>query len=464
MSRISRRGFLTGAAAAPLIAQKKKQAVVPAPPNVVLILAEDIGAWMCGCYGNREIKTPNIDLLARLGMRFLGAYVTTPAGSPSRATLLTGRTPVQHGIHDFLTAKVIEDPPQGQAAASPWFGEEVMLSDMLAARGYKCGFCGKWDMGNDAQPGHANGFTYTMADPAGPYRDPRMSRNGQPVQETGYLTELITNAATGFLDRQTAGKPFLLTVSYPNAHEPYDGHPNEFTNLYAGANFEAVGWRPKADNALRGAEYLEDAVPNIRKVAASVTAMDAQIKTLFDKLRATKLWSNTLLVFTSVNGHLLGRHGLWGSGLASNPINMYEEVVQVPLLASWPGKIPVQATRPDMIGAYDLLPTIAQICQAQPPAGKGLCGRSFFNHLLNRPYPEGEGGWPATVFGAYRNTLMARDNRFKLIVRDGGEGAGEFYRNRQDPRERRNEYDNQVVVTVRDRLRAELDAWAGKYL
>src|SRR5713101_8098886 len=110
MSAFTRRTFL-GSAASIAFAQKK--VATPERPNIVLILASDLAAWMVGCYGNKEIRTPNIDLLARGGARFAESFAATPVGSPSRATLFTGRTPRQHGIHDFLTAQPVADPPQG---------------------------------------------------------------------------------------------------------------------------------------------------------------------------------------------------------------------------------------------------------------------------------------------------------------------------------------------------------------
>src|SRR4051794_1999656 len=85
-------------------------------PNIVLILADDLASWMLGCYGNKEIRTPNIDALARAGVRFINSFVCTPVGPPSRATLFTGRLPHQHGIQDFLTRTPVENPPQGQLA------------------------------------------------------------------------------------------------------------------------------------------------------------------------------------------------------------------------------------------------------------------------------------------------------------------------------------------------------------
>ncbi len=462
MARSSRRRFLgslLGAGSATVPAQRQSQA---RRPNILLILADDLAAWMCGCYGNKEIRTPNIDLLARLGTRFLNSFVVTPVCSPSRATLFTGRTPMQHGIHDFLTPKPIDQPPQGQAAPPASFAGEIMISDILAKEGYRCGYVGKWHMGSDAAPGHGYEFTYTMLGGSSPYQNPTMSRNGKITEESGYLTDLMSRAALEFLDQQKPGEPFFLTVSYLNPHTPYEGHPQKYYDMYAAVRFETIGWEPAAPNALREKEMLADIVGNLRKCAASVTALDDQIPLLLAKLRERKLWSDTLIVFTGDNGYLLGRHGLWSKGLASDPINMYEEVIQVPLILSWPGEIPVEATRPELVSLYDILPTLCEAARAPLPSGRNLCGRSFLALAQGRPLPQGQ-SWPPTVFGYFRNTQMARDNRFKLVIRNDGEGPNEFYSLRRDPREKRNEYENMEFVTVRDRLRRQLDAWRERY-
>lgn len=241
---VSRRHFFFGSLATAAWAQKNRPA--PQRPNIVLILADDLAAWMLGCYGNKEIQTPNIDRLARAGTRFQNNFVCTPICSASRATLFTGRVPRQHGIHDFLTPNPIPSPPQGQAAPPASFQNEVMISDLLAGSGYDCGYVGKWHMGDDQKPQHKHNFWYTMLGGSSRYQNPTMSWNGQQVEEKGYLTELMTAKAGEFLDKQTKEKPFFLTVSYFNPHTPYDGHPQKYYDMYAKTTFETVGWEPPA--------------------------------------------------------------------------------------------------------------------------------------------------------------------------------------------------------------------------
>ncbi len=431
-------------------------------PNIVLIVADDLADWMLGCYGNREIRTPNIDELARAGTRFQNNFVCSPICSASRATLFTGRVPRQHGIHDFLTPNPIADPPQGQKEPPSSFRDEIMISDVLANAGYNCGYAGKWHMGNDATPQHSYKYWYTMLGGSSPYQNPRMNWNGTTVEEKGYLPDLITRKSVEFIEQQKADRPFFLVTSHFNPHVPYDGHPQKYYDMYANTKFETTGWEPAAPNALREKEYLNDIVGNLRKCAASITALDDQIPPLIAALTRKKLRDNTIVIFTGDNGFLLGRHGLWSKGLASNPINMYEEVVRTPMIWSWLGQIPIEGRRPEMVNFCDVLPSICEIAGVPAPTDRNLPGRSYVPLLFNRPLPKKQ-PWRNITFGHFRNTEMVRDPRFKLVLRDEGASPSELFDLTADPREKINLYENRQYVTVRDRLAKELEGWRKKY-
>ncbi|GIU78768.1 MAG: arylsulfatase A family protein [Bryobacteraceae bacterium] len=453
---LTRRGLMASVAG-PFLMQRR--AAGPRP-NIVLVLADDLAAWMTGCYGNREIRTPNIDRLADAGTRMAQSFVCTPVCSPSRATLFTGRTPRQHGIQDFLTDNPVAEPEQGQKAPPESFAREIMISDVLAGAGYRCGYVGKWHMGGDEKPGHGFEFTATLLGQR--YENPRLSVQGSPVSEKGYLAEILTKYASDFIDRQQKDRPFFLTVAHLNPHLPYDGHPQRYYDMYRDARFETFGIQPAAANALREKKYLEDPVPHIRKCAASVTALDDQVGALHRKLMEKGLFDNTIFIFTSDNGFLLGRHGLWSKGHASHPINMYEEVMRVPMIWSWPGRIPVQAVRPELVSFYDFLPTLCEAAGVEPPNDRNLCGRSYLSLLLNQPLPR-KNPWPDLVFGHFRYTEMARDKYYKLVVREPGTGPGELYDIRKDPNERVNLYQDAGFTTVRTRLEKRLAEWREKY-
>lgn len=435
---LTRRHFLgfvpAGAALAAAKPVRKRQAPGGAPPNIVLIVADGVGAWMTGAYGNKEIRTPNLDLLARGGTRFQNHFVCTPVSSASWATLLTGRAPRQHGIADFLTPQPVDDPPQGQKETPASFASEVLLSDLLSKQSYECGFAGRWPLGGD-KPAH--GYASAGAEP-------------------------VTERSLEFLDRRKAGQPFLLTAGYAEPHPPYEGYPQKYYDLYAKTAFESFGYQQMAANALRDKGMFLDFVGNLRKCAAAVTALDDQIPAILRKLKEKGVYDNTLVIFTSTCGSLLGRHGLWSDGLASHPINLYDEAAAVPMIWSWPGRVPAEGVRPELVSAYDLLPSLCEVTGAAVPEGRKLPGRSYAGLAMGRPLRKKE-RWRSAVFGDFRNTAMAREERFKLVLRNEGKGPNEFYDISTDPRERVNQYDNPEYVTVRDRMTKELEGWLGMY-
>jgi arylsulfatase A-like enzyme len=434
----TRRYFLMGALSAPVVAQKKRTA--PERPNVLLIVADDLADWMLGCYGNKEIHTPNIDRLAAAGMRFLNCLCCTPASSAARATLFTGRLPRQTGIVDFLTSNPSGNPPQGQAAPPASFAKEIMISDVLAGEGYHCGYVGEWRLGDDAQAQHGFG-TWDIV---------------------GTGTQPVTEKAGRFLDQQSTGKPFFLTAAYSNPHPPFDGLAKKYLDMYSGVKFETFGYEPMAKNASRDKEMFQDFLGNLRKVAASTSAFDDQVPVLLEKLRQRGLLDNTLVILTSDTGLLLGQHGVWGRGSASDPPNMYEEAMGVPMIWSWLGKVPPTNSRPELISAYDLFPTLCDAAGVSVPQGRNLCGRSYLPLALNQKLPKKE-PWRNLVFGQYRNTEMARDNRYKVVLREEGKGQNELYDLVADPHEKTNQFANPQFVSVRDRLAADLAAWRKKY-
>lgn len=384
---------------------------------------------MLGCYGNREMRTPNLDLLARSGTRIRYNSVCTPAGSPSRATLLTGRVPRQHGVLDTLNG----------ADAPSALGKEVMLSDILAQGGYNCGYAGWWDLGDAARPQH--GFQYWHAMP-----------------EKDCLPGRVTESAVQFLNAQKPGQPFFLVVSHLEPRAPYEGLPQKYYELYARTGFETLGWLPAAPNAAQGREYLKDTVGSLRKYAAALSALDDQIPPLTAVLDKRGLRDDTLVIFTSTAGSLGGRHGLWGAGRASDPINMFAESVETPMIWNWPGKAPVEGVRTELTSSYDLAASLCEVTRLFLPSSARLCGRSYAPIALGQPMPRKQ-PWRNLVFGSYGNTEMARDLRFKLVLRNAGAGPNELYDLRQDARERVNQYENAQFLTVRNSLAESLRQW-----
>ena len=417
---VSRRSLLL-ASAAPLLAQKR----VAPRPNILLILAESLPAFSLGCYGNQEIRTPNLDLLARGGSLFTCHATCAPSPRAGRASLLTGLVPRQHGV---------EEQP---AAVPPSFASTTMISDLLAGAGYHCGYMGLWGLGDDAKPQH--GFQKWDTQPGTP-----------------------TARAVQFLEELQPGWPFFLVASFASPREPYTGLPQAFYDKYATSRFDSLGWLPPARNASSGKEFLSDIVGSLRKCAAAITAFDNEVAQLISALDARKLREQTLVIFTAAAGHLMGRHGLWGSGRASDPVNMYEEAVMTPMFWNWRGKVPVEGVRPEVIDGDDLLPSLCEVAGIRAPAKRPLAGRSYLLPATNRPLPK-KAPWRNLVFSQSGNTEMVRNARFKVVLRDGGKGPGELYDLRKDPRELVNQYDNAEYISFRSSMARDLEQWRQQY-
>ena len=396
---VSRRNFLLGGLTLPALAAKKKP--VLEKPNIVLMTTDDLPCWMLGGYGNKEVRTPNLDRLAQTGTRFRNHFTSAPAPKPGLATLLTGRTPMQVGAGGEIS------------------GSDVTIEKVLSGAGYACQSIGGV-AGGDASA-----------------------------------------AAQKFLDQQQAGKPFFLSVAFLGLQPPYDGIPQKYLDLYAGQRFENYSVETIAANARAGREMLLNRTANLRKVAAGITALDDNVQTILARLSQKQVVDQTLVIFTSTCGSLYGRRGLWDSGDASNPPNMYEEVVNTPMVWSWPGRVPAQATVVELVSAYDLMPSLCDVVDVELP-NRNLCGRSYKALATGKPLPKKQ-PWRFTVFGHYQNTGMARVERYKLVLRNEGKGPNELYDLAADAGEHTNQVDNDQFVSVKSTLSGELAEWRKKY-
>lgn len=379
--QISRRHFFFGSLALPAFAGKAP----PPRPNVLLYLVDDLPAWILGCYGNKEVRSPHIDELAQSGTRFLNHFVATPAPEPGRASFLTGAIPSQ--------------------PAAPDTGLDRILGSL--------------------------GYNVKSGDAAG---------------------------AAGFLAAQAADKPFFYVAGYSKLRGPYDSIAQKYRDIYREVSFEGYAPDPPAANAAEGKEMLRDVVGNVRKFAAGVTELDDAVGAAIAQIRGRGLVDNTLIVFTSTCGALLGRHGLWDSGDASDPVNMYDEAIGTPMLWSWTGKVPAIAVQVELISSYDFAATLCEALGVPP--SDHLRGSSYLLMATGKPFPK-KTRWRATVCGAYKNTEYARVERYKWIQRNDGKGPNELYDLGADPREHMNQADNEQYISTKNTLAAAIAQWKG---
>ena len=197
-------------------------------PNILLILTDDQGAWAMGCAGNSEIRTPNLDRLAREGIRFENFFCASPVCSPARASILTGRIPSQHGVHDFIRIRQGRNPllmgSKGNGRAIEYLAGQTAYTDLLASAGYRCGLVGKWHLGDECRP--QKSFTYWRVNALGNswyYRSPVVTEDDpQPKWDTRYFTDVVTEYAIEFLERRrNADEPFYLSLHYTAPHAPH---------------------------------------------------------------------------------------------------------------------------------------------------------------------------------------------------------------------------------------------------
>jgi len=422
-------------------------------PNVIFILTDDQGPWAAGCYGNPEIRTPNIDRLAATGVQFNNFFVATPVCSPSRATFLTGRIPSQHGIHEWI------DKGNVGPEAVPFLRHEVAYTDILAQHGYICGLSGKWHLGDSQHPQHSFDFWFVHQRGGGPYNNAPMVREGQLVNEPGYITDVITDEALKFLDAQRH-RPFYLSVHYTAPHSPWTGHPQALVDSYDDCPFDSCPQEPRHPWATSLTDQCLGNRAMLQGYFAAVTAMDANVGRILDRIEAHGLRENTLVVFVSDNGFSCGQHGFWGKGNGTHPRNMYENSIKVPAIFSQPGRLPEGHVTDAMVTAYDFLPTLLDYLDLPWPEGRNLPGKSFLPTLQGQAEPGHE---LVVVYDEYGPVRMIRTAEWKYVHRYP-DGPHELYDLGNDPDERQNLADDPAQASRIRELKGAMEEWFARYV
>jgi len=416
------------------------------PTNVVCILTDDQGPWALGCAGNDEIRTPNLDRLAAEGMRFENHFCTSPVCSPARASLLTGRIPSAHGVHDWICARSLPPRPV------QYLQDQPAYTDVLAAAGYAVGLSGKWHLGDCRRPQH--GYTHWLTLPGGgaPYNDPELVHDGRLVRHEGYQTDLLFDDALAFLDAHR-GRPFYLDVHTFAPHAPWDDQPDELTALYKDCPFRTCPqeWpHPDTRPSVRGWHGVRE---NLEGYFAAVTGVDRGVGRLLAKLDELGLRQSTLVIFLSDNGFSCGQRGLWGKGNGTFPLNMFENSVKVPSIWSQPGRIPAGRVTDAMVSHYDVAPTLLDYLHLEAPEDPLAPGRSFLPVLTGRTDQAHENVFACAEYGPVR---MVRTAAWKYVHRYPY-GPHELYDLSADPQERTNLVDEKGqrrrVAEMRRRLR-----------
>lgn len=385
-------------------------------PNIVFILADDLGYMDLGCYGNPYNRTPVIDSLARQGMRFTQAYASSPVCSPSRAAIMTGKHPVRLQLTNFLVGERIDS--NARLLPANWRrylpASEVTLAERLRQQGYTTGMVGKWHLGSagptfgDSLTPTAQGFQYErqIGENGLDYYNYTITSASKTVfKDTGkeYLTDKLTDYALEFLDQQRSGQqPFFLYLAYSAPH---------------------ILLVPRADKLnrylYRYERFKGKYNPNY---GAMLESLDDGVGRVLQRLKEHGLADNTLVVFTSDNGGV----GLPEAG--PTPTNnaplrawkgfVYEGGIRVPLIMRWPGVIPERATCGRYLTNTDFVPTFADIL-GLPKTSLPTDGMSFLPLLrsANAPFNRGPICWHYPHFSNQmsRPAAAIRNGDYKLV-------------------------------------------------
>ena len=440
--KISRREII---ASAPFLHLAAKGAA--RRPNVVMFMTDDHGAWTLGSYGCPQMHTPNLDKLAATGARFTRAFACTPVCSPSRMTYMTGRIPSIHGVKDWLrSADSFGDQSRRWLAGHPTY------SEALAKNGYTLGMCGKWHMGEDDKA--QAGFTYwcTVPGGSGTYRDPEFVRNGKREKIQGYKTDIVTDCALEFLDRQRGGAdPFYLLVPYFAPHIPYDYQPGEYRKPYENSNFSCFPRTPMHPWQTRGLKAHHGNRASMHAYSALIAGVDHNVGRILKRLEEMGQRENTLVVFTADQGWNAGHHGVWGKGNGTWPFNMYEESTQVPMIWNHPGRIKPGLTPNPMVSSYDYFPTILDYLGIPAPPDPRRAGRSYAAFLRGQ-----NPRWQNRLYFDYAMTRAIRTDNLKFVERTR-EWPSELFDLEADPGETKNVIDDPRHRRQLETLRADLD-------
>jgi len=377
--------LLAAVAAGPLNAAEtaRAQPSTAQPPNVVFILADDLGQRDLGVYGSSFYETPHLDALARRGVRFTQAYAAANVCSPTRASLLTGRYPARLGITDWLPGRTPQPTDRLLSPElAPHLGSDTMtFADAFRAAGYRTAFIGKWHLGDGPENApDRHGFELNRGGSGkgstpsyfSPYRLPNLA-DGPPGE---YLDERLTRETVSFIRAAHAeGRPFLVELSHYAVHIPLQAKPELIAKYTA-----------KLKSLPAGADFAEgppDGRVRVRQTnpiyAAMVESLDTSVGAVLAELAALGIADNTIVVFTSDNGGLATSEGWPTSNL---PLRggkgwAYEGGVREPLFVAWPGHLPAGAVTDAIVTSPDLFPTLLELAGLPPQPAAHVDGVSF---------------------------------------------------------------------------------------
>ncbi|MBM3747067.1 MAG: arylsulfatase [Acidobacteria bacterium] len=413
---VSRRALLAAAASPFLAAAPSRR------PNVIAILADDQGWGDLSVHGNTNLSTPNIDSLARDGALFERFYVCSVC-APTRAEFLTGRYHPRGGVRGVTTG------------AERLNLDETTVAQLFQAAGYATAAFGKWHNGSQ-HPYHPNargfgqfyGFT---SGHWGQYFDPELDHNGRLVRGKGFIIDDLTDHSLEFI-RQQRSRPFFCYLAYNTPHSPMQV-PDRFWTKFA-----------HLDPKMRDRDPRREELPMTRAALAMCENIDWNVGRVLARLEQLKLERDTIVFYFSDNGPNSWR---WNGGMKGRKGSVDEGGLRVPFLIRWPGRIRPGSRIPQIAGAIDLLPTLAQLAGVPITSAKPLDGMSLQPLLLG-----GAKDWPdRMIFSLQRNRVSVRTQQYRL------DAEGRLFDMAADPGQDRDVADQKPEVAAK--LRRAVAEW-----
>ena len=450
--------------------------------NIIFILVDDLGQRDLGSYGSTFYETPNLDRLAREGMRFTDAYAACPVCSPTRASILTGKYPATLGITNWIDWSGRAHPNKGRVIDVPYVrelpAETPNLATCLRDRGYATWHVGKWHIGDDDGWPDSRGFDvniggWTAGSPGQGYFSPW----GFPTLEDGpegeYLTDRLTDEAIGLLRERDASRPFFLNLWYYAVHTPIQAKEEVVEKYRRKARLlgldrvEALVEGPFFPAAhKKDKRIMRRILQSDPTYAAMIDILDHNVGRLLAALEEEGLTDDTLVVFTSDNGGLATSESspTCNAPLAEGKGWMYEGGTREPLLVRWPRCVAPGSVCEEVVTSPDFLPTLLDAADAGRDSGKTIPDGVEGESLL--PLLRGEAGsllrdavyWHYPHYGNQGGTpgSSVRSGRYKLIE-FYETGRQELYDLETDVGETRDMA--KELPEVRERLHRLLVAW-----
>lgn len=447
------------------------------PPNILFILTDNQAASLIGTYGNSDIQTPNIDQLAREGIQFNHFYAVNGMCSPTRATLMTGLMPSQHGIHNWLDDEMMADWPREWSAVA----EFRTLPLTLKNRGYQTALIGKWHLGQPwkASIGYEHWVTFTDGHTVDFWRNTIIDNDETYAVNDQHIVDFFTDKAVDYIESYDGEQPFYLQLNYdgPYVNPPTNLGParNRYYKEYEGKEFPSfprVAFNKNLTTQLMNKEdhpqflikkHLEglrmhNDPATMANVASQNTIVDDGVGRVMAALKNKGLDENTLVIFSSDQGNFYGQHGLWQHTVVTTPSNLYETAMNVPLIVRHASSIEPRKASNALLGQYDLPATILDYVGIQDVRFEKSPGKSFAAGLRDSSTVVGR----KLVFFEQEETRGVRSDRFAYWERIEGVGEPELYDMSVDPGQHNNLAGSLEHKKIQSRLSRELHRFFDK--